>query len=132
MMIPFIRYKKAKEAIQWLEEAFGFEVLEIHSTDDRVDHAELRYNNAFLMIGSEENPGPLQSYLISPTDLDGKATQGIYIPVNDVDTHYNISTGKGAAIIAPLTEKPYGGKDYTCQDPEGHIWSFGTYRPADV
>ncbi len=131
MMIPFITYKKAKEAIRWLQDAFGFELLEMHTQEDRVDHAELRYAGAILMIGSEDNPGPLQPYMTVPDDIDGKTTMGIYIPVNNVDTHYEKSTSKGASIIAPLTEKPYGGKDYTCQDPEGYIWSFGTYRPAN-
>jgi uncharacterized glyoxalase superfamily protein PhnB len=23
----------------------------------------------------------------------------------------------------------YGGRDYTCKDPEGHVWTFGTYDP---
>ena len=23
----------------------------------------------------------------------------------------------------------YGGRDYTCKDPEGNVWTFGTYDP---
>jgi len=23
----------------------------------------------------------------------------------------------------------YGGRDYTCRDLEGHVWTFGTYDP---
>jgi uncharacterized glyoxalase superfamily protein PhnB len=23
----------------------------------------------------------------------------------------------------------YGGGDYTCKDPEGNVWTFGTYDP---
>lgn len=130
MMIPFIRYKKAKEVIEWLQEAFGFELLEIHTTADRVDHAQLRFADAIMMVGSEDNPGPLRPYMIAPSDIQGRTTLGIYIPVDDVETHYKKSTSKNAVIIAPLSEKPYGGKDYTCQDPEGYIWSFGTYRPS--
>lgn len=130
MMIPFLRYKNAKQVIQWLQEAFDFELLEIHATEDRVDHAQLGYADGIIMIGSEDNPGPLQPFMITPSAIQGKTTMGIYIPVDDVETHYKNSISKDAVIIAPLTEKPYGGKDYTCQDPEGHIWSFGTYHPS--
>jgi uncharacterized glyoxalase superfamily protein PhnB len=28
-----------------------------------------------------------------------------------------------------LEEKEYGGKAFTCTDPEGHVWHVGTYDP---
>jgi uncharacterized glyoxalase superfamily protein PhnB len=31
----------------------------------------------------------------------------------------------------PPTDEDYGGRDYVCRDPEGHVWSFGTYRPGN-
>ena len=27
-------------------------------------------------------------------------------------------------------DQNYGGRDYSCRDPEGNIWSFGTYAPG--
>jgi uncharacterized glyoxalase superfamily protein PhnB len=35
----------------------------------------------------------------------------------------------GAAIERELTETDYGSHEYTARDPEGNLWSFGTYRP---
>ena len=26
-------------------------------------------------------------------------------------------------------DQPYGGRLYSCRDPEGHVWHFGTYDP---
>ena len=26
-------------------------------------------------------------------------------------------------------DQDYGGRDYTCRDPEGYVWTFGTYDP---
>jgi hypothetical protein len=26
-------------------------------------------------------------------------------------------------------DKPYGGRGYAARDPEGHVWSFGSYDP---
>lgn len=28
-----------------------------------------------------------------------------------------------------LTDTDYGSRDYSARDPEGSLWSFGTYRP---
>jgi uncharacterized glyoxalase superfamily protein PhnB len=32
-------------------------------------------------------------------------------------------------MIFELETKEYGGKAFTCRDPEGHIWSIGEYDP---
>ena len=28
-----------------------------------------------------------------------------------------------------LTDTDYGSRDFSVRDPEGNLWSFGTYRP---
>ena len=28
-----------------------------------------------------------------------------------------------------LHDTDYGSRDFACRDPEGNLWSFGTYRP---
>jgi uncharacterized glyoxalase superfamily protein PhnB len=28
-----------------------------------------------------------------------------------------------------IKDEEYGGRGFTCSDPEGHLWSFGTYDP---
>ena len=38
-------------------------------------------------------------------------------------------TAAGAAIDRPLEDQHYGSRHYTARDPEGNLWSFGTYRP---
>ena len=35
----------------------------------------------------------------------------------------------GAEITSEPVTQSYGGRDYTCKDPEGHVWTFGTYDP---
>ena len=35
----------------------------------------------------------------------------------------------GAEIVRELSDTEYGSHDFGVRDPEGHIWSFGTYRP---
>jgi uncharacterized glyoxalase superfamily protein PhnB len=34
--------------------------------------------------------------------------------------------------VFELKTQDYGGRDYTCRDPEGHVWTFGTYDPWEA
>jgi uncharacterized glyoxalase superfamily protein PhnB len=59
----------------------------------------------------------------------GISTQSIYLVVADADAHHARAKAAGAEIVIDLVTQDYGGRDYTCRDPEGHIWTFGTYDP---
>jgi uncharacterized glyoxalase superfamily protein PhnB len=65
----------------------------------------------------------------TPRDLGGAGTQTAYIIVEDADVHYRRAVAAGAQIIMDIKDQSYGGRGYTCRDPEGHIWSFGTFDP---
>ena len=55
--------------------------------------------------------------------------QGIYVYVADVDAHYRRAKAAGAEIVRELQDTSYGSREYAVRDPEGFLWSFGTYRP---
>ena len=50
--------------------------------------------------------------------------------VDDPDGHYERAKGAGAEIVMELTDTDYGSRDYSAREPEGNIWSFGTYLPG--
>ena len=53
MVIPTLRYKDAKGAIDFLERAFGFEVKAVHENEDgTIAHAELTHGRGMVMIGT--------------------------------------------------------------------------------
>jgi uncharacterized glyoxalase superfamily protein PhnB len=35
----------------------------------------------------------------------------------------------GARVVRELEDMPYGSREYSVRDPEGNLWSFGTYDP---
>ena len=35
----------------------------------------------------------------------------------------------GATVVMDLEDKDYGSREFSCRDPEGHLWNFGTYDP---
>lgn len=128
-LIPAMRYKDARAAISWLSEAFGFKpLLVVEETDGTVAHAELIYGGAMIMLGSA-TAGELSSHFAQPSGLGGRVTQCCYLIVADPDAHCARAEAAGADILDAPKDEAYGGRVYSCRDPEGHIWSFGTYDP---
>jgi uncharacterized glyoxalase superfamily protein PhnB len=129
VIIPTMRYKDASAAIEWLCNAFGFEKhLVVPGENGTIAHAQLKFGNAMLMLGSESN-NEYGKFIKTPKDLDGINTQAPYIIVEEIDDHYSRAIAAGAEIILDLKEEEYGGRGYSCRDIEGYIWNFGSYNP---
>ena len=110
---PFMRFEDASAALDWLSRAFGFKELAVYRNDEGViHHAEISFGPGIVMFGEGE-PGD----------------HGVYVAVDDADAHYERAKAAGAEIVRELEDTPYGSREYTARDPEGHVWSFGTYRP---
>ncbi len=128
-IIPTLRYKNARAAIDWLKSAFGFEEkLVVPGEGDTIAHAQLTLGNGMIMLGSssDDDFGCLQQ---PPSSLTGPVFQSPYIIVSDIENHYEHARAAGANIAMPLKAEDYGGKGYSCWDAEGHLWNFGSYDP---
>jgi uncharacterized glyoxalase superfamily protein PhnB len=128
-VIPTLRYHDAPAAIEWLCESFGFERhLVVPGEEGTIAHAQLVFGNGMIMLGSAED-SEFGRLMKVPTDLGGPNTGSAYLIVEDVDAHHARARAAGAKILIDLKDEDYGGRDYTCHDPEGHVWTFGTYDP---
>lgn len=128
-IIPTLRYNDAQAAIEWLCNAFGFKQhLVVRGENDRIEHAQLTYGNGMIMLGSarDDEFGKLQA---PPNSDDSIVSQSPYIIVTDIDEHYQNAVDAGATIVMQLTAEDYGGKNFSCRDPEGFVWNFGSYDP---
>jgi len=129
VIIPTMKYKDALVAIEWLCNAFGFEKhLVVAGENETIAHAQLKFGNAMIMLGSENN-SEFDKFVKTPNDLKGINTQTPYIIVEEIDNHYQRAIAAGARIVLDIKDEDYGGRGYSCQDPEGHIWNFGSYNP---
>ncbi len=129
VIIPTMRYKDAPAAIEWLCNAFGFEKhLVVPGENETIAHAQLNFGSAMIMLGSE-NDDEYGKFVKTPKDLNGINTQTPYILVEEIDDHYSRAIAAGARIVLDIKDEDYGGRGYSCQDPEGHIWNFGSYNP---
>jgi uncharacterized glyoxalase superfamily protein PhnB len=128
VIIPTMRYHDAPSMIDWLCEAFGFERhLVVEDGQGGIAHAQLTFGNSMIMLGSvrEDEFGKLQ---LSPAALGG-TTQSPYIVVSEADEVYDRAKAAGAEIVIEIKDEDYGGRGFSCRDPEGHLWIIGTYNP---
>ena len=54
----------------------------------------------------------------------------VYVIVTDPDALYERAKTHGAVISREMRDEDYGSRGFTARDPEGVIWSFGTYAGA--
>ena len=125
---PAMRYADAGAAIAWLVNTFGFEENVCYPADDgSVAHAQLTFHGGLIMLGSARDDGcPIKP----PAQLGG-LTGSVYVavPAAEIDAHYARTKAAGARIHMEIHDTDYGSRDYSAFDPEGYLWSFGTYRP---
>lgn len=128
-IIPCLRYDDAPRMIDWLCAAFGFQAQAVHRDGDTVHHAQLVHGTGTLMLGSTQRGSDWGELITQPRDIDGRTTQSPCVVIADVDAHYATAKAHGAVIVQDIADQPYGGRGYSCRDPEGHLWWFGSYDP---
>ena len=133
-MMPALRYRDAPAAIAWLCRVLSFEkhLVVPGETAGTVAHAQLTLGRGMIMLGSDTDDSRQGEYgrlIRRPDELGGYNTQSIYVLVADIDGHHARAVQEGAEILMDLKPQDYGGKLYTCRDPEGHVWNFGSYDP---
>lgn len=119
-----LRYDDPKAAIAFLTGALGLvEQMVAIGDDGTVAHAELSHGDDVVMLGGRG---------AGDDRFDtGKAVLYLALPEGeDVDAHHDRAVAAGATVIYGLVDQPYGSREYAVTDPEGNIWSIGTYRPA--
>jgi uncharacterized glyoxalase superfamily protein PhnB len=119
---PSLSARDARALIRFLVDAFGFIEVAVHGEGDFVAHAELAWPaGGGLMLGSAHDD-PARAWRLQP------GTFGAYVVTDDPDGLHDRAGKAGATIVRPLSDTDYGSRDFIARDPEGNLWSFGTYR----
>lgn len=127
--IPCLRYRDPAAMVDWLCTAFGFEAhLVVKGDGGGVVHAQLAFGNGMVMLGPvvADDFGRLMA---QPGETGGRETMCAYLICADPDAQHQRALDAGATIVMPLKTEDYGGRGFSCRDPEGHLWSFGSYDP---
>jgi uncharacterized glyoxalase superfamily protein PhnB len=122
---PTLRARDARALIRFLVDAFGFvETAAVYAEGDHVSHAELAWPpGGGIMLGSHRDD-PDDLWALRP------GTFGGYAVTDDPDALHDRALKAGATIVQPPNDTDYGSREFAARDPEGNLWSFGTYRGA--
>ncbi|OYY78022.1 MAG: hypothetical protein B7Y43_08830 [Sphingomonas sp. 28-62-20] len=120
-----LRYRDPRAAIDWLEQAFQFQRHFVAEEAGEVVHAQMRFGDDMIMLGPDHADDKYGMH--SPLGLNG-TNQCVYVAVaGDLDEAADRARSAGATIVTPPYDTPYGSREFSCKDLEGHVWSFGTY-----
>ncbi|MEV6341615.1 VOC family protein [Nocardia vinacea] len=121
---PCLNFTDARAAVAFLTSTFGFEEVAIYAREDDpsfIEHGQLRWplggGIMFSSIGKGDNPFCER----------GPGTDSIYLVCEEPDALHDRAVAAGAEVVRGLRDEDYGSRGFTVRDPEGNLWSFGTY-----
>jgi uncharacterized glyoxalase superfamily protein PhnB len=112
---PCLRYRDARAAIAWLEDAFGFEE---RVRIGQAHRAQLRVGTDGAIVIAEDRAGER----VAPGD--GPIQHLVKIKVPDVDAAFERARAAGARMVEELQTYEYGERSGIVADPAGHRWEL--------
>ncbi|BCW88206.1 hypothetical protein sos41_13440 [Alphaproteobacteria bacterium SO-S41] len=123
-----LRYRDPEAAIAWLIAAFGMRAHFVaragEAADAPVVHAQMKLGDAMVFVGPDHENDAYG--MRTPLALNG-TNQCICIALEDVEGAFVRATAAGATVITAPRDTPYGAREFSVKDPEGHVWSIGNY-----
>ena len=119
---PTLRARNARALIDFLVAAFGFVETVAYEDDGVIQHAQLDWPEGGGIMLGDARPGTRWS--------QEPGTGGCYVVTADADALHARAVAAGAEILEGPVDRDYGGRDVIVRDPEGNLWSFGSYRGA--
>lgn len=128
-IIPTLRYDDAPAAIDFLVDAFGFEVVADHRDGDVVSHAQLTWGDGMVMLASTSRGDNEFDRLVTTVAAAGRPTSTPYAVVEDVHGLAERARAAGGQVVMEPRDEDDGGAGCTVRDPEENLWGFGSYDP---
>jgi uncharacterized glyoxalase superfamily protein PhnB len=120
---PTLRATDARALIRFLVDVVGFEETAVHGDGDVVHHCQLSWPlGGGIMLGSATGRGDNDTWALRP------GTFGCYVVADNIEALHTRAKEAGAEIVREPATTDYGSHEFTLRDPEGNLWSFGTYR----
>jgi len=113
VVIPVLIYPDVREAVAWLEAAFGFvERLQIGESH----RSQLSVGDGAVIAADVRND--------RRPPRAGEVTHSVLVRVEDVSAHCGRARKHGARILMEPTDFEYGERQYAAADLAGHEWTF--------
>jgi uncharacterized glyoxalase superfamily protein PhnB len=121
-VVPELVYPDVANAVTWLCDAFGF--VELWRAGGH--RARLAFGNGVIILADAD-----PQYGRVPAEGGGLRSHGVMVRVDNVDAHHERALQRGARILSPPADYPYGERQYSAVDLAGHHWTF-TQTMADL
>lgn len=108
-VIPELAYADVTTAAKWLCDKFGFK--------ERLRIANHRIQ---LLVGE----GAVVVTERAPHLEKADPAHSVLVRVENVDQHHAKALSGGVRIVRPPQTYPFGERQYTAEDFEGHVWTF--------
>jgi uncharacterized glyoxalase superfamily protein PhnB len=126
---PIPHHDKPAGALRFLVDAFRFRAaIAVDDDDGDPVHAEPRWPaGGTIVLGSTKHTGGVHGDMRA-------GTSAVYVVADDVDAVSQQAIAANAEIVQPPHQTAFGSavptRAVTAPDPEGNLWTFGTYRGA--
>jgi uncharacterized glyoxalase superfamily protein PhnB len=115
VVMPVLGVPDVRASAAWLCRAFGFA-------------ERLRIGDHRIQL---DVPGGGAVVLAHGAPPSADAASSVMVRVADVDAHHRRAVETGARVTSPPTTWPFGERQYSARDADGHAWTF-TQSVADV
>jgi uncharacterized glyoxalase superfamily protein PhnB len=129
-LIPSVMYHDAQAGVKWLTDVLGLRLKSIYQMPDgTVAFAELVWRTGIVFVSNrppEDNPWSRVGIAsIALVAEDAKI----------VSQHYERACAGGADVVRELHVAhtpgfPNGSTQFDLRDPEGNLWTLGTFQPT--
>jgi uncharacterized glyoxalase superfamily protein PhnB len=121
-VVPELVYADVEDAVEWLCETFGF--TELWRAGGH--RARLAFGNGVLIVADHD-----PDYGRALPEPSSPRSHSVMVKVDDADAHHDHARQRGAQILSPPADYPYGERQYSALDLAGHHWTF-TQPIADL
>ena len=128
-LTPQLMYDDVRQAIRWLTDVLGFRAATVYDgPDGGVAFAELVWRTGVVFVsGRPPSSNPWAN--VGPASITLAAENA-----QTVDRYYQRAVAAGAEIIRPVHDArtpafPDGSHQFDVRDPEGNLWTVGTFQP---
>lgn len=119
IVVPSVVYKNVREAVEWLERAYGF----VERKGSRL--VGDGWTLTWMEVGDE---GLIHlttgGHGLTTPNESGFSSQSLKVYIPDIDNHFEAAKAAGAEIILPPQDMFWGGRIYRAKDLEGHVWEL--------
>lgn len=115
---PTFSYRDPDAALRFLVDVFGFTERAVYRDGGAIAHAELTWTGPDGTVGG---------VMFGPVHQASVALGGVHVVVDDPDARYDRAVAAGAEVVREIEDTDFGSRQFVVRDPEGALWSFGTW-----